>query len=229
MSDIAANFAQVQERIAAGCAAVDRDAEEVSLLAVSKYSPADAVRAALAIGHQAFGESRVQDLAAKAKELRAESQLQWHLIGSLQTNKVRDLVQVDRVALLHSLDRKKLAGQLQRELVAAGKTLDVLLQVNATGEESKHGCLPDAVSDLLEYVQTNCGALRVQGMMAMGPLQGSARAVFDRVASLRDRERQRSGLKLGTLSIGMSGDLEDAIAAGSTLLRVGTALFGGRS
>lgn len=227
MSSIAANFAEVQQRIAAACAAADRKPDSVALLAVSKYSSAEAVREALATGHQAFGESRVQALVAKASELQGEQQLQWHLIGSLQTNKVRELLQVPRLALVHSVDRQKLADALQRELAAAGKELDVLLQINATGEESKHGCTPDAAAALLEHVQTNCPALNVQGLMAMGPLQGSARPVFDSVVQLRDELRQRSGLQLATLSLGMSGDLEDAIGAGSTMVRVGSALFGG--
>jgi len=229
MTDIAANFAEVQQRIAAGCAAAGRPLDSVALLAVSKYSSADVVRAALATGHRSFGESRVQDLIGKANELQAESQLQWHLIGSLQTNKVRDLLQVRNLTLVHSVDRIKLADQLQRELVVAGKELNVLLQVNATGEQSKHGCLPDSLPELLHHVQSNCAALQVQGLMAMAPLHGAARPVFDRVVALRDRQRRRSGLALDTLSIGMSGDLEDAIAAGSTMVRVGTALFGGRS
>lgn len=229
MTDIAANFAEVQQRIAAGCVAAGRSLDSVTLLAVSKYSPADAVRTALATGHLAFGESRVQDLIGKANELQAESKLQWHLIGSLQTNKVRDLLQVPNLTLVHSVDRNKLADQLQRELVVAGKKLNVLLQVNATGEESKHGCRPETLSELLDHVQTNCTALQVQGLMAMGPLHGTARPVFDRVVALRDNQRQRSGLALDTLSIGMSGDLEDAIAAGSTMVRVGTSLFGDRS
>lgn len=229
MTDIAANFAEVLQRIAAGCAAAGRSPDSVALLAVSKYSSADDVRTALTTGHRSFGESRVQDLVAKANELQGESQLQWHLIGSLQTNKVRDLLQVPNLSLVHSVDRKKLADQLQRELVVAGKELNVLLQINATGEESKHGCLPDALAELLDHVQTSCPALQVQGLMAMGPLHGTVRPVFDRVVALRDSQRRRTGLALDTLSIGMSDDLEEAIAAGSSMVRVGTALFGGRA
>jgi len=248
MSGIAANFAQVRERIALACAAVAREASDVELLAVSKFHVADAVREALAVGQVAFGESRVQDLVAKAQELKAEPQLQWHLIGSLQTNKVREVLGVSNLALVHSLDRLKLADALQRELAASDRAasdrsasdraasdraasdrcLDVLLQVNASGEEQKHGCDFDAVPALLDHVQANCPALRVRGLMAMGPLHGSARPAFDRVANLRDSLQQRTGLALPTLSLGMSGDLEDAIAAGSTMVRIGTALFGER-
>jgi len=229
MTDLAANFAAVRQRIAAGCELVGRQADEVAMLAVSKYSTVDAIRAAIALGHRAFGESRVQDLVAKSKALASEAGLQWHLIGSLQTNKVRDVVKVENLALIHSLDREKLADQLQRELLSADKHIDVLLQVNATAEDSKHGCPPDRLPTLLDHVQAHCGRLRVQGLMAMGPLHGAARPVFDRVVAMRESARQQSGLALATLSIGMSGDIEDAIAAGSTMVRVGTALFGPRS
>lgn len=228
MSAIAANFAQVRERIAAACAAAERDPASVELLAVSKYHSADAVREAFAAGQRAFGESRVQGLVAKADELRDEAAVQWHLIGSVQTNKVRDLVRVPSLVLLQSLDRIKLADALQRELVTTDRELSVLLQVNATGEEQKHGCLPVDAAGLLEHVQTHCPKLRVQGLMAMGPLEGEPGPVFDAVAALREDLRKASGLPLGTLSLGMSGDLEQAVQAGSTMVRIGTALFGPR-
>ncbi|MFT4512092.1 MAG: pyridoxal phosphate enzyme (YggS family) [Planctomycetota bacterium] len=228
MSGIAANFAQVRERIASACEAAGRAFGDVELLAVSKYNPADAVREALAAGQVAFGESRVQELVAKANELQAEPTLQWHIIGSVQTNKVRDIVRVPNLALVHSVDRVKLANELHRELVANDRQLNVLLQVNATDEEQKHGCLPGDARALLDHISAKCPSLNVCGLMAMGPLQGEARPVFDRVVALRDDLRKASGLALDTLSLGMSGDLEQAIAAGSTMVRVGTALFGAR-
>ena len=228
MSAIAANFAQVRERIAVACAAAGRDPASVELLAVSKYHSAAAVRDALAVGQCAFGESRVQGLVAKADDLREEAAVQWHLIGSVQTNKVRDLVRVPSLVLLQSLDRIKLADALQRELATADRQLAVLLQVNATGEAQKHGCLPADAAGLLEHAQSHCPRLQVQGLMAMGPLEGEAGPVFDAVARLRDDLRAASGLPLGTLSLGMSGDLEQAVQAGSTMVRIGTALFGPR-
>src|SRR5690606_8315817 len=228
MSGIAANFAAVRERIALACAAVARETNEVALLAVSKFHAAGAVRNALAVGQVAFGESRVQELVAKAQELDGEPKLQWHLIGSLQTNKVRDALRVSNLALVHSLDRLKLADALQRELADSERNLDVLVQVNASGETQKHGCDVAAVPALLDHIQASCPALQVRGLMAMGPTQGAARPVFDRVVALRDSLRTRTGLALRTLSLGMSGDLEDAIAAGSTMVRIGTALFGAR-
>jgi PLP dependent protein len=233
VSDIASNLVRVRDRIAAACVAAGREVDAVALLAVSKFHPALAVREALAAGQHAFGESRVQELAAKAQELASEPGLQWHLIGSLQTNKVRDVLSVPGLSFLHSLDRKKLAMELQRELAAREQRLNVLLQINASGEEQKHGCDLDAVPELLDYVQAQCPALQVSGLMAMGPLHGDARPAFDAVVAMRDALRQRSGrkletLQLATLSLGMSGDLEAAIAAGSTMVRIGTAIFGER-
>ncbi|MDO8348977.1 MAG: YggS family pyridoxal phosphate-dependent enzyme [Planctomycetota bacterium] len=223
---IATNLAAVHARIAAACARAGRDAASVDLLAVSKLQPTAAVRAAWAAGQRRFGENRVQELVAKAGELADLDALRWHLIGSLQTNKVRELLGVAGLALVHSVDRERLADELQRGLLPVGRTLDVLLQVHGTDEATKHGCRPAAVPALLEHVQRRCPALRVEGVMAMGPLQGEAMPVFAAVAALRDRLRVHSGLPLPVLSLGMSGDLEAAVAAGSTLVRIGGAVFG---
>lgn len=229
MSAIADNLAAVQRRIDAACRAAGRPQGSVALLAVSKTHPADAVFEAHAFGQRAFGENRAQELAAKAVACTALAGLQWHMIGSLQTNKVRDLVRVPGMALLHSLDRVSLADELQRELQEQGRTLDALLEIHATGEATKHGCAPVEAAQLLAHVQQKCPLVQVRGLMAMGPLEGDPRPVFAAVAALRDRLRAASGLPLPQLSLGMSGDLEAAVAAGSTLLRIGTAVFGERS
>ncbi|MFY9341404.1 MAG: YggS family pyridoxal phosphate-dependent enzyme [Planctomycetota bacterium] len=222
-------MAAVRERLAVACRAAGRAAGDVALLAVSKTFPAMAVRAAVAAGQRSFGENRVQELAAKAAELRDLRDLRWHLIGSLQTNKVRDLLAVPGLELLHSLDRVRLADELQRELARRAGALDVLLQVHATNEASKHGCAPADAPALLRHVVTNCPALRVRGVMAMGPAAGDPVPVFRAVATLCQQLRVASGLPLPVLSLGMSGDLEAAIACGSTLVRVGSALFGTRA
>ena len=151
------------------------------------------------------------------------------MIGSLQTNKVRELLAVRGLALLHSLDRVGLADALQRELARdPGRELATLLQVNATGEASKHGCEPDAAAALLEHIAAACPGIRVRGLMAMGPLAGDPAPVFAAVAALRQRLSDRFALPLPVLSLGMTGDLEAAVAAGSTLVRIGTAVFGER-
>lgn len=229
MSAVAGNLARLRERIAAACASADRDVGEVTLLAVSKKHGADLVREAHAAGQLDFGENRVQELVAKAPELADIGGLRWHMIGSLQTNKVRDLLRVGGLALVHSLDRVGLGDALQRELARGDRRLDALLQINATGEDQKHGCPPDAAEALLRHVQGQCPNVTVVGLMAMGPLQGDPAPVFRRVATLQAELSARCGVPLPTLSLGMTGDLEAAIAAGSTLLRIGTAVFGPRS
>ncbi|MCA8964852.1 MAG: YggS family pyridoxal phosphate-dependent enzyme [Planctomycetes bacterium] len=229
MSDpIGEGLAEARRQIDAAAVAAGRKPAEVVLLAVSKTHPAQAVRAAHAAGQRDFGENRVQELVAKAAALADLADLRWHMIGSLQTNKVRDLLGVPGLALLHSLDRVRLADELQRELAREGRALDVLLQIHATDEASKHGCPIDAAAPLLAHVQASCPNLRVQGLMAMGPLEVDPAPVFAAVAALRDRLRASSGLPLPTLSLGMSGDFAVAIAAGSTLVRLGTAVFGAR-
>ncbi len=225
---IAANLAAVRSHIAAVAGAAGRAPDAVQLLAVSKTHPAAAVRAAHAASQRAFGENRVQELAAKANELRDLDGLQWHLIGSLQTNKVRELLAVPGLALVHSLDRARLADELQRELVRQQRRLAVLLQVNASGDANKHGCTVAEAPALLDHVLAQCPSLDVRGLMAMGPLAGDPRPVFDRVVALRDELQVRCGRSLPVVSLGMSGDIEAAIAAGSTLVRIGTAVFGSR-
>jgi hypothetical protein len=226
---VADRLALVRRRIAAATTAVGRPADAVELLAVSKTHPAAAVRAAHAAGQRSFGENRVQELVAKAAELADLPDLRWHLIGSLQTNKVRDVLRVPGLALLHALDRPKLADELQRELARRTQRLDVLIEVNASGDASKHGCTPAEAPALLRHVQHACPALAVRGLMAMGPLSGDPAPVFAAVAALRERLAAESGLPMPVLSLGMSGDLEAAVAAGSTLVRIGTAVFGERS
>ncbi len=225
---VAQNLARVYARIVAACRQCGRDEGSVELLAVSKTWPATAVRLAWAAGQRAFGENRVQELAAKAVDLVDLADLRWHLIGSLQTNKVRDLVAVPGLTLLHSLDRVRLADELQRELARGGRRLAALLQVHATDEPTKHGVAPADALALLAHVRGNCPAIDVVGVMAMGPLAGDPASTFRRVAALHDELRQRAGMALPVRSLGMSGDLEAAIAAGSTLVRIGTAVFGAR-
>ncbi len=227
-SDAADRLALVRARIAAAAAAVGRDPESVQLLAVSKFHPSASVTAMHAAGQRAFGESRVQELGRKAYECADLAGIEWHMIGSLQTNKVRELLAVPGLVLLHSLDRQKLATALQDELARAGRRLPVLLQIHATGEAQKHGCPPEEAPALLAYVQERCPALAVVGLMAMGPLDADPAPVFARVEALLADLRTRSGLPLPTLSMGMSGDLEAGIRHGATLVRIGSDLFGSR-
>ncbi len=215
----------VLAEIAESCRVHGREPTDVTLLAVSKTKSVEAIQEALETPQRMFGESRVQELAQKAGQVEG---VEWHMIGSVQTNKVGALIDVPGLRLLHSLDRPKLARALERVLDSRGAQLDALLQIEATGEENKHGVTLDDAERVATEIAAECPAIRLRGLMAMGPLHGEARPVFERVAELRDRLRAQLGLPLDVLSFGMSGDLDDAIASGSTLVRVGTALFGSR-
>ncbi len=225
--NIAARLEAVRAEIAAACARHGRDPEAVTLLAVSKTRPAASVRAALAAGQRAFGENRVQELVAKAAELRDPS-LEWHMIGSLQTNKVRDVLRVSGLTLLHSLDRIKLADHLQQECAIADRDLRVLVQLNASGENEKHGVAPENARALARHVAAHCPRLQVCGVMAMGPRSGAPDAAFALASRTLEQLRDDLGRSMPTLSLGMTHDLDAAIAAGSTMVRVGTGVFGQR-
>ncbi len=218
--------ATVIDEIAASCHRHGRDPASVELLAVSKTRPAETVRDAFAHGQLTFGENRVQELIAKAAEV--EEPVRWHLIGSLQTNKINQVLRIQNLELFHSLDRAKLASALEQRLAETGRELDALLQIEATGEASKHGVTPEAAPELADRIAADCPHVRLRGLMAIGPRTGEAAPVFERVAALRDSLATRIGVDLPVLSLGMSGDLDAAVAAGSTLVRVGTALFGPR-
>jgi hypothetical protein len=228
VDDVASRLAAARRDVASAAAAFGRSADEVRLLAVSKTHPIEAIVAAYEAGQRDFGENRVQELGAKARALAHLPGLSWHMIGSVQTNKVRELVAIPGLALLHSLDRARLADELQREAQRAGRSLDVLLQLHATDEASKHGCPPAAAAALLDHVLSRCPDLAVQGVMAMGPVEGDPRPVFAAVVAKVVELRASHGLPLPILSLGMSGDLGEAIAAGSTMVRLGTAVFGSR-
>lgn len=226
--DLTSGLAEVRARIVAACDAAGRDPSTVQLLAVSKRQPLDKLRAVLAAGQRDLGESRVQELAPRAVDL-ADTEVRWHMIGPLQTNKVRDLVRAPRLAMVQSVDRTKLADALERALVDEGRHLDVLLQLNATREPQKHGFAPGDGLAALRHVIERCPHLRVRGLMAMGQAGGDPTPVFEEVARLRADWEQATGQSLPVLSLGMTADMEPAIAAGSTMVRIGTGVFGARS
>ncbi len=228
-SEVIHRLAVVRARIDAAVVAAGREHGAVELLAVSKFHPASSARAAFEAGQRAFGENRVQELSLKAFELAELSGIEWHMIGSLQTNKAKDLLDVPGLAMLHSLDRAKLADELQKELNKRGTKLRALIQVHATGEETKHGCLPEDVRALLAHVRSKCPSIAIEGLMAMGPLEGDPAPTFALVHALLCDLRAETGLALPVLSMGMSGDLETAVLHGSTIVRVGTDIFGARA
>ena len=214
-------------RIARAAEAAGRNAAEVRLLAVSKTWPADSVREAAAAGQRAFGENYVQEGAEKVDALAALG-LEWHFIGPLQSNKTR--LVANRFAWVHSIDRLKIAERLSAQRDVHLPPLEVCIQVNVSGEASKSGVAP-AELPALAHAVAGLPRLRLRGLMAIPePTSDVAlqRARFAALRELRDR-LNAGGLALDTLSMGMSDDLEAAIAEGSTMVRVGTAIFGSRS
>jgi PLP dependent protein len=222
----AERLARVEDRIAAACAAAGRPRGEVRLLPVSKGHPPEAIRAAMAAGLTLFGENKVQEARAKVAEL--PDSLHWHLIGHLQTNKVKYAVRLFEA--IHSVDSLKLLDALDAGAKAAGVTLQVFLEVNVSGEAAKFGLAPEEVPAVLEAATQRLN-LEVVGLMTMPPFTEDpeqARPHFERLVALRDTWRAQSGFALDELSMGMSHDLEVAIDCGATWVRVGTDLFGAR-
>lgn len=229
MSNIAENLEIIRRRIAAAAESVGRHPDEVTLVAVSKTRTVDEIREAIAAGVRHLGENRVQEALAKWQALRGEaSGLTWHLIGSLQTNKVGQALQF--ADLIHSLDRPDLAEALHRRAERLGRQVDCLLEVNVSGEASKHGLAPAAVLPFLREIG-RWGTLRVLGLMTMAPLAApglAARPYFRRLRELAEAAREVPGVEMRWLSMGMSGDYEAAIMEGANLVRIGTAIFGTR-
>lgn len=228
-SSLAQRLDAVQARIEDACACAGRDPADVALLSVSKTFDADVIRQAVGLGLTRFGENRLQEVAQKAP-LLADCALQWVVIGHVQTNKAKEVAKY--ATELQSLDRLTLAQALDQRLKTAGRTLDVLVQLKTSPEESKFGLDPAELVDFLHKL-TEFETLRVKGLMTMAVLSddpAAVRACFKRLRDCRDQAASQGipGVSLDRLSMGMSGDLELAIAEGSTEVRVGSALFGQR-
>ena len=227
---IADRVAAVRERIARAAARASREAEAVTLVAVSKTQGPDAVREAFAAGVRCFGENRVQEAEAKASalaDLRVEGLL-WHLVGHLQVNKAKKAAPL--FDLIHSVDSVELGRKLASLLAPGGRELRALVQVDLAGEETKFGVPEADLLDVLESLRGLAG-LRLEGLMLIPPLfeePEQARPFFRRLRLLRDEALQKGLLATGSLSMGMSHDFEIAIEEGATLVRVGTAIFGER-
>ncbi|BDG01762.1 YggS family pyridoxal phosphate-dependent enzyme [Anaeromyxobacter oryzae] len=206
----------IAERLRAVRAGIPAD---VTLVAVSKTQPAEAIREAYAAGQRDFGENYAQEWRAKAEALADLADLRWHFIGGLQTNKVKYLA--GKVAYVHTVDRLELAQELSRRSAQKGAVARVFLEVNVGGEASKEGCAPEAVPELARAVSA-MPALEVVGLMCIPPPGDDPRPHFRRLRALRDH------LGLRELSMGMSADWRIAVEEGSTFVRVGTAIFGAR-
>ena len=229
MATIPENIQQVRARIAAACDSARRPVQSVTLLCVSKTFGADSVRAAYAAGERCFGENYVQEGLAKIDALAdLRPRIEWHLIGPLQSNKTR--VVAEQFDWVHSVDRLKTAQRLSQQRPPQLAPLNVCLQVNVSGEPSKSGLAPGDVAAVAQAVAL-LPRLVLRGLMAIPEPAAdfaSQRVPHRDLRRLRD-ELVRDGLSLDTLSIGMSADLEAALAEGATLVRVGTAIFGGRA
>ncbi|PZF79589.1 YggS family pyridoxal phosphate-dependent enzyme [Jiangella anatolica] len=227
MPEIRDNLAAVRSRLDAACAAAGRAPDEVEVLLATKTQPAARIAAAIAAGARLIGENRVQELAEKDAEL-ADLPCERHFIGHLQSNKVNQVLRY--VSCVQSVDGVELADRLQRRLETLDRTLDVLVQVNTSGETTKSGVAPpEAVSVVTEIAKRD--RLRVRGLMTVGlqsPDEAAVRASYRALRELRDRAAGAVGAGLPVLSMGMSGDLEAAVAEGATLVRVGSAVFGER-
>lgn len=226
MEDASSRLSAVLARMECATARAARPAGSVRLVAVSKTHPPEAVAAAAAAGQRIFGESRVQE--ARDKIACCPHGLEWHFIGHLQKNKVRQAVPL--FDMFHSIDSTGLAHAVDRVAGEAGRTVDGLLEVNVSGETTKHGFTPAELRRAFAPL-AKLPRLRIAGLMTMAPYSDDpedARPVFRALRELRDELQEKHGWPLPELSMGMSGDFETAIEEGSTLVRVGTAIFGVR-
>lgn len=227
MTTIPDNLQRVRVRIQQACQAAGRPDDAVRLLAVSKTFGPDAVEQALAAGQSAFGENYVQEGLEKIETLKTRSGIEWHLIGPLQSNKTRPVA--EHFDWVQSVDRLKIAQRLSDQRPEHLPALQVCLQVNVDGGTTKSGVSPAELPELAHAV-AKLPRLRLRGLMCIpepAPDFDTARGVFAQARQLYDRLRA-DGLALDTLSMGMSADLEAAVAGGSTMVRVGSAIFGNR-
>jgi pyridoxal phosphate enzyme (YggS family) len=228
IQDIQQNLRMIRERIEQACHDCGRDPHAVRLVAVSKTKPAADVMAAFAAGQKLFGESYVQEFTDKAEQV--EAPVDWHFIGHLQSNKVKYLR--GRVRMIHSVDRLSLAREINRQWKRIDERIDVLVQVNLAGEQSKSGTAPQQAPALVRKL-SELPHLRVRGLMTLPPFFEDPQAVRPYFRQLRELSEEIAGLDLpgvgmDELSMGMSHDFPAAIAEGATLVRVGTAIFGAR-
>ena len=224
--DLAEKLAEIRRKMAAACARAGRAPESVALLAVTKSQPPEAVNEAARLGLSFFGENKVQE--AKAKIPLCAGRLRWHMIGHLQSNKCRDVVEL--FEMIESVDSLSLAEEIDKRAVQATKTIPILLEVNIVGEASKFGYRPEQLVADLPRINA-LPRLEIHGLMTVppwSPLPEKVRPVFRKLRELKEQCEQALGAPLPHLSMGMSGDFEVAIEEGATIVRIGTALFGER-
>lgn len=217
------NIEEVRKKIVEAAASVSRSPDEVTLVAVTKNCTPHEIAQAVDAGLKIFGENRVQE--AKSKYRLLPENLSWHMVGHLQTNKAKDAVAI--FDCIHSLDSVHLADELEKRCAASGKIMDVLLEVNVSGEDSKFGLKPNEVEDIVRHVVT-LPHLQLKGLMTMAPFVDdpeTIRPVFRALRELKDRLNETGVCNLTELSMGMTQDYQVAIQEGATLVRIGTAIF----
>jgi hypothetical protein len=229
LNEIKDNLAMIQQKIADACVKAGRNPSSVRLLPVTKTVPAERLRIAYAAGCHEMGENKIQEAREKS-ELLSDLDIKWCIIGHLQTNKVKYITRFAHE--FQALDSLKVAAELDKRLQAAGRGMDVYVQVNSSGEVSKFGLPPEDVEDFVRQLP-NYSSLRIRGLMTLAIFSTDldrVRACFVRMRDLQERLRQSApaGLSFDELSMGMSGDFELAIEEGATVVRVGQAIFGKR-
>lgn len=220
-------LARVTERIAAAAKAAGRDPSRIKLVAVTKTHGAEVIREAYACGQRAFGESYAQELGEKASALADLGDVEWHFIGHLQTNKVKSVLAM--ADMIETVDSLKLGRVIQAECEKQSRDMDVLVQVNTSSEDQKSGVRPEGLLALLRELSL-LKRLRIRGLMTLAMLaedKSRVRGCFRLLADIR-QDAEKAGIGLEHLSMGMSGDFEEAVEEGATLVRIGTALFGER-
>ncbi|HFK5553457.1 TPA: YggS family pyridoxal phosphate-dependent enzyme [Elizabethkingia anophelis] len=224
------NLQSILQRIETACIRSNRSPDEVRLLLATKTVPVNRIKQALAAGCTLIAENKVQELKEKYDDLKEIPHIN-HFIGHLQTNKIKDILKYD-VSCIQSLDRIDLAEKLQQRLEAEDRTIDVLIQINTSGEESKFGIHPEKALELVKQV-SELSALKIKGLMTIGLFSAETEKVRTCFRLLKELQQQIishniQGVEMNELSMGMSGDLETAVEEGATIVRVGTAIFGQR-
>ncbi|HCD9235177.1 TPA: YggS family pyridoxal phosphate-dependent enzyme [Elizabethkingia anophelis] len=224
------NLQNTLQRIEMACIRSNRSPDEVRLLLATKTVPVNCIKQALAAGCTLIAENKVQELKEKYDDLKEIPHIN-HFIGHLQTNKIKDILKYD-VSCIQSLDRIDLAEKLQQRLEAEDRTIDVLIQINTSGEESKFGIHPEKALELVKQV-SELSALKIKGLMTIGLFSAETEKVRTCFRLLKELQQQIishniPGVEMNELSMGMSGDLETAVEEGATIVRVGTAIFGQR-
>ncbi len=221
------NLESVRQRMELACQASGRKKEDVKLLLATKTVPLEKLKIAIQAGETLFGENKAQELLGKLPLMQQYNQVEWHFIGHLQTNKVKDVVKY--VKLIHSVDRLRLGQALHHQLLKENKTMDILVQINTSYEESKFGAPPEAALELVEQL-SQFETLNIKGLMTIGKLNASndeTRHCFRLLKQIQAQimVEKFPRVEMDTLSMGMSGDFKVAIEEGATIIRVGTSVF----